>query len=147
MAAVTATRLMQFVISSFNFQPANLLSHVHMWTDSQIVLHWIYKQHHLMPFIAHRVTEIITAFPATIWSFTPSADNPADLLTRGISSEQLLTSQLWMHGPQWLQFRQNWPQWTPTNALLQLSTDEDNDDNEATLSPTVPLTVKMYQVS
>ena len=63
--------------------------------------------------------------------------NPADLLTRGIYSEQLLTSQLWMHGPQWLQLRQNWSQWTPTNALLQLSTYEDNDDNKTTLSPTI----------
>ena len=29
-------------------------------------------------------------------------DNPADLLTRGISAAQLQSSQAWCSGPQWL---------------------------------------------
>jgi len=47
------------------------------------------------------------------------------LLTRGISAKQLLSSQLWLHGPRWLQSRQDWPQWTPTNTFLQLAEEED----------------------
>jgi len=47
------------------------------------------------------------------------------LLTTGISAEQLLSSQLLLHGPRWLQSKQDWPQWTPTNAFLQLAEEED----------------------
>ena len=100
MAAVMATRLVRFVKSAVHLQSDDSFSHIHMWTDSQIVLHWIYKSHnHSKPFISHHVTEIIGAFPANSWSFTPSGDNPADLLTRGISAQQLFSSELWLHGP------------------------------------------------
>ena len=124
-AAVMATRVMQFVASALHFQLDDPSTQIHMWTDSQIVLHWLYKQHNSTPFISHRVAKIIRAFPANVWSFTPSSDNPADLLTRGISADQLLSSQLWLHGPQWLQSSRDWPQWTPTNALLQLADEHD----------------------
>jgi len=96
--SVMATGLMKFVISSLYFQPADSHSHIHMWTNSQIALHWIYKEHNSKPFISHRVTEITGTFPANLWSFTPSSDNPADLLTRGISAQQLFSSELWLHG-------------------------------------------------
>ena len=43
-----------------------------------------------------KVIEIVDSFPPTKWSFsTPTADNPADLLTRGASTQQLLASQFW----------------------------------------------------
>ena len=108
MAAVMATRLVQFVKSAIHFQHDDSSSYIHLWTDSQIVLHWIYKSHHQSkPFISHRVTEIVGAFPANSWSFTPSGDNPADLLTRGVSVQQFFSSELWLHGPQWLISRQD----------------------------------------
>ena len=125
MAAVMATRLVQFVVSSLHFQSNDQSNHTHLWTDSQIALHWIYKQHNPKPFISRRVAEIVRAFPANSWSYVPSSDNPADLLTRGISAEQLFSLQLWLHGPSWLQCSQDWPQWTPTNAFLQLAEEED----------------------
>ena len=120
-----ATRLVQFVVSSLHFQSNDQSNRIHLWTDSQIALHWIYKQHNPKPFISHHVAEIIRAFPANSWSYVPSSDNPADLLMRGISAEQLFSSQLWLHGPSWLQCSQDWPQWTPTNAFLQLAEEED----------------------
>ena len=42
---------------------------------------------------------------------------------------QLDTSNM---GPQWLQTRSDWPQWTPTNALLQLTEDGDCDNAAST---------------
>ena len=130
MAAVMATRLVQFVRSSILQTDAS--SHIHMWTDSQIVLHWIYKPHNSNPFISHRVAEIIRTSPANTWSFTPSSDNPADLLTRGISAQQLFASQLWLQGPRWLHSRHEWPHWVPTNILLQLTEDDDCDKTPPT---------------
>jgi len=111
MAAVMATRLVQFVNSVIHLLPDDSYSQIHMWTDSQIVLHWIYKsRNQSKPFISHHVTEIVGAFPANSWSFTPSEDNPVDLLTRGISAQQLFSSEVWFHGPPWLLSRQDWPQ-------------------------------------
>ena len=127
MAAVMATRLAHFVRSSLihEFSPVD----IHFWSDSQIVLHWIYKRNTTKPFIANRIAEIVDLFPPNMWSFTPSNDNPADLLTRGISTDQLLSSQIWSQGPQWLTSESSWPRWLPTNILhLQLSDSPGTDD-------------------
>ena len=92
MAAVMATRLAQFIRSALIHKLSSVS--VHLWSDSQIMLHWIYKhnttkhnttKHNTAkPFTANRIPEIINSFPPNMWSFTPSNDNPADLLTRGI---------------------------------------------------------------
>ena len=103
MAAVIVTRLASFVIQSLHLTSNDTI--VRLWSDSEITLHWIYdiKQTTTTnPFIASRVTEITQTFPAFVWTYVPTDDNPADLLTRGISAEQLKSSQLWLHGPSWL---------------------------------------------
>ena len=107
MAAVTATRLTEFVCSAIPHDKQRV--RVHFWTDSQIVLHWIHKGTNCKPFISHRVKEIREAFPTATWSFTPSGENPADLLTRGLSADQLKSSILWTCGPDWLPDRSTWP--------------------------------------
>ena len=81
MAAVLATRLTKFILSSVKCQCA-----VHLWSDSQIVLCWINSFKKLKPFVSHRIDEITSSFPESCWHYCPSADNPADLLTAGISS-------------------------------------------------------------
>ena len=112
MEAVTATRLAKFVYSAVPH-----IQQVHFWTDSQIVLHWIHKGTNSKPFIDHRVREICETFPTVNWYFTPSGDNPADLLTRGISTNQIRVSHLWTQGPHWLPTKSDWPTWTPTSVL------------------------------
>jgi len=42
-------------------------------------------------------------------------ENPADLLTSGISAQQ--SSQLWLHGPSWLTRRDQWPTWSPAEVV------------------------------
>ena len=69
MAAVTATRLTEFVCSSLPHDRQAV--RVYFWTDSQIVLHWC-KGINPKPFISHRVKEIHGTFPTAPWSFTPS---------------------------------------------------------------------------
>ena len=44
------------------------------------------------------------------WSFCPGLENPADILTCGLSAEALLKSNLWWNCPAWLQqSKENWP--------------------------------------
>ncbi|XP_018375981.1 PREDICTED: uncharacterized protein LOC108769466 [Trachymyrmex cornetzi] len=48
-----------------------------------------------------------------LWRHVPSEENPADLLSRGVTVENLQGSDLWWHGPHWL--RNSNPQ--PTESL------------------------------
>ena len=84
MAAVTASRVAKFV--QFSISPDSNPIAVHLRTDSQIVLYWLQNGTHSQQFVRQQINEILQCFPASNWSFTLSADNPADLLTRGIST-------------------------------------------------------------
>ena len=77
---------------------------------------------HDIPIILHLYSSV---------SFTPSTDNPADLLTRGISTNQLKSSHLWMHGPHWLPTKSDWPAWMPT-SVFHLHADEEDVEPEVT---------------
>lgn len=74
------------------------------WTDSTIVLNWIRATNKKLPvFVAHRIGEIQDTIAVSDWHHIGSGENPADLVSRGLPSEELMRSQLWWHGPQWLQ--------------------------------------------
>ena len=52
--------------------------------------------------------------PNATWNFCPTAHNPADLLTRGVSFELLNSpGNLWWKGPPWLTTPHTWPTWQP----------------------------------
>ena len=120
MAALTGARLASFVSETLKSRYPNLK--VKLWSDSEIVLHWLSSSKPLKQLVANRTTEIKGMFPIPHWNHCPTADNPADLLTCGISAEQLQSSSLWKHGPQWLLAESQWPHWKPSQVLsLSLS--------------------------
>ena len=83
-AAVLAAKLSLFIRTSLNPNCT-----VYLWSDSQIVLHWIASHKILKPFISHRVDEIHSI--STCWKYYPSADNPADINKRSdISTTELI---------------------------------------------------------
>ncbi|XP_078049863.1 uncharacterized protein LOC144476616 [Augochlora pura] len=86
------------------------------WTDSTIVLHWLNSSPHtLKTFVANRVSEIQTNTLIPDWRHVSSADNPADLISRGQAVQEFLQPSIWQHGPQWLQQEQSfWPSWDLT---------------------------------
>ncbi|XP_071052897.1 uncharacterized protein [Onthophagus taurus] len=75
---------------------------VHLWTDSTVVLAWI-KSHpsRWKDYIRNRVTEIHELVNVQ-WHHVPSGDNPADLVSRGVSVAKLQENSLWWVGPSWL---------------------------------------------
>ena len=119
MAAVLSARLYVFISTSIS------TTNVLFWSDSQIVLSWITSKKTLKPFVSNRVSEIRSV--STEWRYCPSADNPADLLTRGITFDQLNASIQWRHGPTWLNAPSNWPIWPHTEILIQAAADEEAD--------------------
>ena len=134
MAAVVVSRLAQFILSSLPHLVQK--TSVKLWSDSQIVLHWLFSKKCLKQFISNRVQEINKTFPDIPWLYCPANDNPADLLTRGPSAAQLTTSCLWQQGPLWLIDESRWPAWN-YSEILHLQVDDDilNTDSSTTTPP------------
>ena len=105
MAALVATRLTHFVVKAIPLKDPSIF----VWSDSQIVLHWVNSRKQLPTFVRHRITEIQSLLPTAEWKYCPTLENPADLLTRGITTEALMSSTLWQHGPAWLTTPNRWP--------------------------------------
>lgn len=73
-----------------------------LWTDSTIVLDWLSSHPRKWPtFIANRTSEILSHYNRDHWKHVPSADNPADCASRGLSAMELLENKQWWDGPQW----------------------------------------------
>lgn len=106
-AAELLSRLVKGTLATCEFHAAECF----MWTDSTVVLHWLKKTpSDLKTFVGNRVAKIQTASQPRWWSHVVSEDNPADMLSRGSSVEELLVSQKWLKGPKWLSVAQNsWP--------------------------------------
>ncbi|XP_076289808.1 uncharacterized protein LOC143213640 [Lasioglossum baleicum] len=74
------------------------------WTDSTIVLSWLRKQPSTLKTFIQRKTEIQS------WRYVRSADNPADLISRGMTTAEFNNNRLWRYGPEWLaQEQAKWP--------------------------------------
>ncbi|XP_052787361.1 uncharacterized protein LOC128222416 [Mya arenaria] len=104
MAVVIGVRCIKFVKDNLNLP----VDHIHLWTDSQCVLHWITSENVSSVFVANRVKEIKRQSSIS-FHHIPSSENPADIATRGASVHQLKELTLWWHGPEWLtQQGYNW---------------------------------------
>lgn len=91
--------LSNFVQESMNFQ----FTEKYYFSDSTIALCWIRSSpSRWKTFVANRVGEIQSLTKINEWNHVKSADNPADLISRGITTRDLLESSLWWHGPDWL---------------------------------------------
>ena len=99
-----ATRLTHFVLKAI---PSDT---VHMWSDSH---HWIKSQKPLLVFVRHHTAEIQSLLPQANWSYCPTSENPANLLSQGATTEALMSSPLWNYGPTWLPTPSQWPSFQP----------------------------------
>ncbi|KAK3756708.1 hypothetical protein RRG08_035464 [Elysia crispata] len=129
LAALLAARLLKFVTSALQLETTG--NSYTCWSDSQVALSWIksnaakWKQ-----FVQNRVLEIQELTSPERWHFCPGKENPADLLTRGISAREITNSNMWLHGPAWLNESQprsdeEIPDWTRE--------EEDEDARETVL--------------
>ncbi len=106
-AAHLLARLLAHVAGLLNIPSTNWYA----WTDSEIVLHWLYKAEDQLPqFVANRVRSIKSIITPSKWHHVSSKDNPADVASRGMLASQLVRHDLWWHGPPWLQLPPSeWP--------------------------------------
>ncbi|XP_031334025.1 uncharacterized protein LOC116164038 [Photinus pyralis] len=97
--ALLLSQLMQKVIISFNSNFEN----IYYWCDSTIAIAWIRSEPiRFQIFVANRIADIQKLTKPTQWRHVRSEDNPADLVSRGVSAEHLSKNKLWWEGPKWL---------------------------------------------
>ncbi|GFY37356.1 integrase catalytic domain-containing protein [Trichonephila inaurata madagascariensis] len=79
------------------------LAKIILHTDSTIAIAWINTPaNQLKTFVGNRVSKIQTLTENFEWKHIPSAQNPADIISRGVNPEELSSLILWWNGPQHL---------------------------------------------
>lgn len=108
-AAVLLSDLMQFIMQTY--RASTVFSDVFAWSDSMVVLSWLQSHSsRWKTFVSNRVSHIQTTIPEARWNHVGSADNPADIPSRGMNAADLVESSLWWSGPSWLALpSESWP--------------------------------------
>lgn len=106
-AALLSTRLCKIITDSIRLSINRIL----YWCDSSVVLGWLRgNPSKFKTFVANRVGEILEISNSSSWRYVPTAENPADLISRGVNPSQLEGSELWWYGPSFLSNEEaKWP--------------------------------------
>lgn len=116
-AALLLARLIEKIRAALDFSDIR----IYLWSDSTITLNWIASpSRKWATFIANRVGEVQRLTESKCWRHVPSAQNPADMLSRGLNPRDLITASIWWHEPNFLQ--QDQEHW-PSNDFPQLGDD------------------------
>ncbi|XP_071160975.1 uncharacterized protein [Mytilus edulis] len=130
MGAVIGARLADHICKNF----PETFSEIQFWSDSQIVLSWLASVKPQRQLIKNRIEEIKSLCGDNVWRYCPTKDNPADLLTRGITSDELQQNEIWFSGPKWLNSKEDWPTWNGNNVTSSVCTTmSENDDKIETM--------------
>ncbi|XP_026326026.1 uncharacterized protein LOC113234770 isoform X1 [Hyposmocoma kahamanoa] len=115
--ALVGARLCTKVLASLTIRPECIF-----WCDSMIVLGWLASSPlPLKPFVRHRVCEIQEGFREHSWRYVPSKENPADLVSRGLSANLISDSTLWWTGPSFLLSPSSfWPETPNKEKVIEL---------------------------
>lgn len=96
----------------------------YLWSDNTTALQWINKPlHELKLYVANRVKKIQESTNVSNWRHIRTAENPADLVSRGLLATEIVGNKLWWNGPTWLLKEQrHWPPPLDIHAL-EMSSD------------------------
>ena len=86
------------------------IKETYLWSDNEAALQWIRNYNSKVPYVENRVAEIREIQINFHFMHVQKGLNPADLLSRGTSLKKLVKETLWLHGPEWLTDKQNWPE-------------------------------------
>ncbi|GFU32858.1 integrase catalytic domain-containing protein [Trichonephila clavipes] len=114
------------------------------WTDSSITCYWIkgdFNKHKV--FVKNRIKEIQKLSDPKEWRYCKGKDNPADLISRGVSLNDLKNNKIWWHGPKWLTMKQT--EW-PLFSEPIIETEINNDKLELKKSINVNTAVEKRQI-
>ncbi|XP_050297248.1 uncharacterized protein LOC126736761 [Anthonomus grandis grandis] len=93
-----ASRIFDIFKEKISFESVNL------WSDSEIALAWCKKEPSTWSvFVSNRVAQIQNLTSDFYWRHIKSSENAADILSRGIFTQEILDSGAWYSGPHFLQ--------------------------------------------
>lgn len=106
-AGVLGIRICKTVLQNHDLK----VSRINYWTDSRTLLYWVNSvERRFKPFVAHRITEILSHSEASQWRWTPTDKNSADTATRAKEPPKLSLRSPWIIGPDFLhQDERCWP--------------------------------------
>ncbi|GFX63762.1 integrase catalytic domain-containing protein [Trichonephila clavipes] len=97
--AVLLSKLLKRTLDTFKVN----ISQIYLWTDSSIVPAWIKKPlAQLKTSVRNRVSIIQELTESDFWKHVNSENNPADIISRGISPDKIQHCELWWFGPLFL---------------------------------------------
>ena len=82
---------------------------LYIWNDSKAALSWCTQVDIKDTYVHNRVRNIRERCPSATIKYVPSAENPADIITREITAKDLHACKLWWNGPDWIVDRKLWP--------------------------------------
>ena len=127
-AALLGARLTRYVCAAYEKEVH--IEAVHMWSDSQVALGWIHSASPLEAYMQNRKVDIKKVLPNANWHYVPTSENPADLITRGVSPKKLKASHLWWHGPKNIVELQEWENFPTQVHTVALSNAEEEPPPE-----------------
>lgn len=126
LGALILARLLNTVIEALSESVD--IKRVVYWTDSTTVLCWIKNDRPWKRYVSNRVTEIRELTNVNSWRHISGNSNPADLPSRGVTAQQLVNSQLWWAGPEFLkQDDSEWPTPPCENLVDETALEEGPD--------------------
>ncbi|XP_074606485.1 uncharacterized protein LOC141859556 [Acropora palmata] len=98
-AAVVSTKISSFLQKELNYQDMQEF----FWTDSRVVLGYISNEaRRFHTFVANRVQAIRDHACPEQWRYVDTKDNPADDASRALGANELIRSERWWNGPNFL---------------------------------------------
>lgn len=91
---------------------AKPVDRITLWSDSTICIHWLaLEPQSLSTFVGNRTAVIRDLTHDLTWKHIRGADNPADVISRGLAPDEIKDCKLWWEGPSFLQRPQHeWPE-------------------------------------
>ena len=117
--------LMGAQIANFVTKDIDILSNkkIYIWGDSKVALSWCSSEDLKDNFVIRRVIDIRKLVPNAELRYVDTSNNPADILTRNITGQELLDSKIWW-GPDWLKHKEKWPKKDTEYSLQTMSNDD-----------------------
>ena len=110
------------------------------WTDSTTVLKYLAnKRARYHTFVDNRVTLIRELTDVSAWRYVDTANNPADITSRGLSVQELIHSEVWRSGPEFL--RQDQGSWPAMPEDVRRGALDSKDPEVKTETPVFDLTL------
>lgn len=117
-AAELLGRLVKRIMESMEWASAKYT----LWLDSSPAYFWMKRiPRELKTYVGNRVASIQENTDINCWRHIDGKENPADLLSRGIPTRELINNRMWLHGPYWLSLSED--QW-PKSKIMQENEEE-----------------------